>query len=193
MNANQQLTKNMETGTKTIKMNWRYRITFAIGTAISYIILLWVINYFSPEKLYSTNSLIFQGVFFGIFFGIGFPYLIEKLGGTFFNKVGRKIKPYLETDEIIEIEGPANLFRGLEGVGGKLFLTNKKLIFKSHKINFQKGQTDINYQNIKQIVKRKTAKLIDNGIRIITKDDKEFDFVTNERDLWIEKINQRIT
>ena len=37
--------------------------------------------------------------------------------------------------ENIEIEGPANLFRGMEGVGGKLFLTNKKVAFKSHKIN----------------------------------------------------------
>ncbi|MFD2890448.1 GRAM domain-containing protein [Flavobacterium chuncheonense] len=171
-------------------MNWKYRITFAIGTGILYSFLLWTFNFFSDEKLNSLNSLLFQGVFFGIFFGIGFPYVNEKFAGKLSKKV--KIKPVLELDEQIEIEGPANLFRGFEGVGGKIFLTNKKLIFKSHKINIQKGQTDINYADIKIVIKRKTAKLIDNGFRIITDNEKEYDFVVNERDLWLEKINERI-
>ena len=63
----------------------------------------------------------------------------------------------------------------------------------SHKINIQKGQTDILYENITEIVKRKTAKLIDNGIRIKTKDENEFDFAVNEREKWIEKLNEKIT
>lgn len=175
-----------------IKMSWKYRIIFAIGTAIIYTFLLWTFDYFSDEKLYSINSLIFQGVFFGIFFGIGFPYINEKLAGKFSKKMGIKINPKLELNEEIEIEGPANLFRGIEGVGGKIFLTNKKLIFKSHKINIQKGQTDIEYQNIKEVAKRKTAKLINNGIRIITQRGMEYDFVVNERDLWFEKITERM-
>ena len=182
----------MEIGNKMIKISWKYRIIFAIGTGIFYTFLLWIFDYFSDEKLYSINSLIFQGVFFGIFFGIGFPYINEKLAGKFSKKTGIKIKPELELNEEIEIEGPANLFRGIEGVGGKIFLTKKKLIFKSHKINIQKGQTNIEYSTIKEIVKRKTAKLIDNGIRIITNNGKEFDFVVNERDLWLDKINERI-
>jgi hypothetical protein len=185
-------TNIMEIGNKMIKMSWKYRIIFAIGTAILYTFLLWTFDYFSNEKLYSINSLIFQGVFFGIFFGIGFPYINEKLAGKFSKKMGIKINPELELNEEIEIEGPANLFRGIEGVGGKIFLTNKKLIFKSHKINIQKGQTDIEYSTIKEIAKRKTAKLIDNGIRIITDNGKEFNFVVNERDLWFEKISERI-
>lgn len=182
----------MKIGNKMTKMNWKYRIIFAIGTAILHVFLLWTFDYFSEQKLYSINSLIFQGVLFGIFFGIGFPYVNEKLAGKFSNKMGLKNKPVLEPNEGIEIEGPANLFRGIEGVGGKIFLTNKKLIFKSHKINIQKGQTDIEYSTIQKIVKRKTAKLIDNGIRIKTNNGKEYDFVVNERDLWFEKINQRI-
>ena len=150
-------------------------------------------NYFSDEKLYSLNNLIFQGIYFGILVGLGFPYLIEKFGTRFTSKIGKNIKPELTQGENIEIEGPANLFRGMEGVGGKMFLTNKKVVFKSHKINIQKGQTDILYENITEIVKRKTAKLIDNGIRIKTKDENEFDFAVNEREKWIEKLNEKIT
>lgn len=182
----------MEIGNKTIKMSWKYRIIFAIGTGLLYTLVLWTFDSFSEEKLYSINSLIFQGLFFGIFFGIGFPYLGEKFAGKFSKKMGMKIKPELALNEEIEIEGPANLFRGIEGVGGKIFLTNKKMIFKSHHINVQKGQTDIEYSTIKELVKRKTAKLIDNRIRIIMNNGKEYDFVVNERDLWFEKITERL-
>jgi len=182
----------MEIGTKLIKINWKYRVLFAIGTGLLYAFILWLFDYFSDEKIYTTNSIIFQGIFFGLFFGIGFPYINQKLAGKFSNKIGHSIKPDLSPDETVEVEGPANLFRGIEGVGGKIFLTNKKLIFKSHKINIQTGQTDIAYADINQIIKRKTAKLIDNGIRIITKDGKQFDFVVNERAVWLDHINNHL-
>lgn len=100
------------------------------------------------------------------------------------------IKSELDADEKIEIEGPPNLFRGTGGVSGKIFLTDKKLVFKSHKINVQKGQTNIEYKNIKEIIRRKTTKIVNNGIRI--NENKDFDFVVNERNLWLKKINKRI-
>lgn len=51
-------------------------------------------------------------------------------------------------NEIIVKEGPANATRGMEGVGGKLYLTNQRLIFESHAINFQTGTTEINITDI---------------------------------------------
>ena len=184
--------KIMEIGTQMIKLNWKYRIISAILAGLLYVGVLILFDYFFGEKFYNTNNLIFQGFFFGIFTVIGFPYMIEKFGTKFTSKIGKNIKPELSKNENIEIEGPANLFRGMEGVGGKLFLTNKKVIFKSHKLNIQKGQTDINYENITELIKRKTAKLIDNGIRIKTNDGKKFDFVVNEREKWIEKLTEKI-
>ncbi|WP_372755879.1 GRAM domain-containing protein [Labilibaculum sp.] len=53
--------------------------------------------------------------------------------------------------------------------GGKLFLTNKRLIFNTHKYNFQTGETSINLGDITAINKRKTSHIIDNELRIITK------------------------
>lgn len=35
----------------------------------------------------------------------------------------KKIQIDLKDGEVVQHEGPANLFRGLEGVGGKLLLT----------------------------------------------------------------------
>lgn len=174
------------------KLNWKQRLVSGLLTGFLYVGVLMLFDYFSVEKLYSLNNLIFQGIFFGVFMGIGFPYVMEKYGPRITSKMGKNIQPELSTGESVEIEGPANLFREMEGVGGKLFLTNKNMIFKSHKLNIQTGQTDIPYENILEIVKRKTAKIIDNGIRIKTKDGKEYDFVVNERDYWMEKINEKI-
>jgi hypothetical protein len=175
-----------------IKLSWKYRIAFALFTALFYSFLLWLVDYFIEKDLYSTKSLIFQGILFGVVFGIGFPYINKKLASKFSRNVGTNIKPTLKPEEIVEVQGPANLFRGIEGVSGKIFLTNKRLIFKPHSITIQKSQTDIPYAQIESLTKRKTAILIDNGIRVITKKGKKFDFVVNERDLIIEKIEEKL-
>lgn len=182
----------MEIGTKLIKLSWKFRIVSAILIGLLFAGGICLMDYCLGGEFQNLKSYLFLGTFFGSFFGIGFAYLNEKVGNRFSSKIGSSIIPELIQNEEIEIEGPANLFRGMEGVGGKIFLTNKKIIFKSHRINIQRGQTNIEYQNVKKIIERKTAKLINNGIRIITNDNKEYDFVVNERDLWVEKINKRI-
>jgi len=182
----------MEIGTKPNRVSWKYKFGSMIITGVLYSAILFAFDYFSNDKLYSTYSLIFQGVFFGIATGLGFPLITEKFGGKFTSKLGGNVTPVLSDTEEIEISGPANLFRGIEATGGKLFLTNKNVIFKSHTMNIQKGQTNIQYDNIKEILLRKTAKLIDNGIRITTKDGKNFDFVVNEREQWMQNLSKRI-
>ena len=66
-------------------------------------------------------------------------------------------------------------------------------IGKNIKPKLTQDETDILYENITEIIKRKTAKIIDNGIRIKTNGGNEFDFVVNEREKWIEKLNEKIT
>ena len=41
----------------------------------------------------------------------------------------------LPQGEVIIKEGAANLQKGIETVGGKLRLTNQRLLFKAHKLN----------------------------------------------------------
>ena len=183
----------MEIGNKIMKLNWNVRIMSAILNGLLFVGIMCLIDYLLDKEFQSLNSYLFQGMFFGFSMGIVYPFLMQKFGPKFNSKIGKNIKPELTQDESIEIEGPANLFRGMEGVGGKLYLTNKKVVFKAHKINIQKGQTDILYENITEIIKRKTAKIINNGIRIKTNDKNEFDFVVNDREKWIEKLNERIT
>jgi hypothetical protein len=178
----------MEIGTEIIKLNWKIKVVLSILIGLLFVGIMSLIHYWIDGNFQSLNSYLFQGIFFGLFMGIGFPYVTQKFGSKITSKLGKNITPELTPDEQVEIEGPANLFCGIEGVGGKLFLTNKKVIFKSHNINIQKGQTNINYENITELIKRKTLKLIDNGIRIKTNEGKYFDFVVNERDKWVAKL-----
>ncbi|EQD55503.1 hypothetical protein B1B_09196, partial [mine drainage metagenome] len=53
------------------------------------------------------------------------------------------MKVDLHPNEKLQREGVANLQRGVEIVGGKLFLTNQRLFFQSHSFNIQTGATDI--------------------------------------------------
>jgi hypothetical protein len=181
----------MEIGSEMPKVALKFKIITAILSGTFYAGSLYLLNNYFDEPIYNPTTLAIQGVAFGLFFGFGFPLLMKKYGKKSINAAGKTIEIELSQNETIDYEGPANLFRGMESVGGKLFLTNKKVIFKSHKLNIQTGQTDIIYASIAEIAPRKTVGIVDNGIRIKTNDGKEFDFVVNDREKWMEKLNEK--
>ncbi|EAQ42966.1 GRAM domain-containing protein [Polaribacter sp. MED152] len=167
-----------------IDLTWKQRISSMFFTSIIYGAVLFLF-----DRNQNINSIIFQAIFFGVLFVLIFPWAMKKM----LSKKVNNIKPDLLNNETVEEEIFANLFRGIEGVGGKIFLTNERLIFKSHSLNIQKGQTDINYSDIVSVDKRKTAKLIYNGIRIITKQGVKYDFVVNDRNIELQKIQQKLS
>ena len=63
------------------------------------------------------------------------------------------MKTDLEQNEELIKKGSANFQKGIEAVGGKLYLTNQRLIFEAHAINFQGGTTIIHLSNIVSIEK----------------------------------------
>lgn len=182
----------MEIGAKNTSLNKKFNIILGILSGIFFGSLMALMDYAIGGKLETVSKYVIMGGSYGIVMGIGFPFFSTKLVRLFSTKITPKIKPDLVSDEHILAHGPANLYRGIEGVGGKLFLTESKLIFKSHHINIQKGQTDICYAHIKSITPRKTMKIIDNGIRITTREHNTYNFVVNDRALWIKTIQECI-
>jgi len=174
--------------TEINQISWKKRLGLALLNGGLFMLVLFLVHYFREGEFRNWNGLIFQGVFFGVFMAIVFPYLF----GKFAMNHGKNIYPELGTDEEIETEGLANLFRSVQAVGGKLFLTNEKLIFKSHKLNIHTGQSDIPYHTIAEVQTTKTGNLIDNGLRIKTADGLEFDFVVADRESWMEKLQEKI-
>ena len=166
-----------------IDLSWKQIIILMFFTSLVYGIVIYFLN-----TNVSLESAILQGVIFGVLFVLLFPWILKKI-------IGKRIDtivPELIENEKVEEEIFANLFKGIEGVGGKIFLTNKRLIFNSHSLNIQKGQTNLHYSEISSVEKRKTMKIINNGIKILTTKGEEYCFVVNDREAQIEKISTKL-
>lgn len=182
----------MEIGTSFETLNWKVRLFAGSIGCVFFVATLLLIDWIFSDDFQSINSYIFQGVFFGFFMGLSLVYGGKKLSNWLRLSKKEFALPNLEPNEEIEISGPANLFRGVEGVGGKLYFTNQKLIFNSHKINLQSGQTNIDYSEIVSVEKRKTGFIVNNGIRVIIRAGKSYDFVVNNREEWLFEFEKRV-
>ena len=103
--------------------------------------------------------------------------------------------PLLQGEKTLK-EGAANMQRGLETVGGRLYLTNQRLIFEAHAVNIQTGTSSIPRTSI--IGARKCwTKLLNliplfpNSIAVSTQEGKEYRFVAFGRQAWIDALESR--
>jgi len=88
--------------------------------------------------------------------------------------------------------GAANHFKGIEAVGGWLYLTPDEIIFNSHTINIQAHQTVIPLNKVAEVKPVLTLGIIPNGLLIKTKDGIIERFVVFNRKKWINTINNTI-
>lgn len=66
------------------------------------------------------------------------------------------------------------------------------MIFTSHALNIQTGNTRIEYSQIVRLAKRNTLGIVPNGLSIFTKDNFEHKFVINNRQSVIEFLQSRL-
>lgn len=107
------------------------------------------------------------------------------------------MKTDLAQNEKVVKKGAANLQKGLETVGGKLHLTNKRLIFESHVVNIQSGVTEIELSNLERVQKSWTKFLglipvFPNSLSVYTKEGQEYQFVLFGRESWADSITSEI-
>ena len=104
------------------------------------------------------------------------------------------MKTELNQKEQIIKQGAANLQKGVESVGGKLYLTSQRLVFEAHKINTQGGKTEIQILDIQSTEKCWTKllgiiPLLPNSLSIYSRAGKEYRFVLFGRDSWAGAID----
>ena len=87
------------------------------------------------------------------------------------------------------LEKMANLFRGVEAVGGKMYLTANSIYFSSHSFNVQAGDSRIGFDEILNIETCNTLGFVPNGLRVITKHGVTYQFVLWGRDDVIACLN----
>jgi hypothetical protein len=98
-------------------------------------------------------------------------------------------QPQDESEELIE-KVAANLMRGVEGVGGRLMLTNQRVLFEAHKFNVQSAPLAIPLSAIESVVPSRTAGIGPNGITIRCRSGEEYRFVVWRRKWLISRIEQ---
>lgn len=94
------------------------------------------------------------------------------------------------TQEVFNVS--ANLFRGMESVGGKMKITNTELKFEPNKVNVQKGPLSININDIKEVEKKNTLLLVPNGLKVTVNSGEEYKFVVNNRGKIMDYLNSQI-
>jgi len=97
--------------------------------------------------------------------------------------------PPLRPSERLVLSGLANLQRGVETVGGKLFLTSQRLLFNSHKLNVQRGPTEVDLKEVAAVTPCWTKFLglipiAPNSLAVRLRDGTELRFVLNNRQSW---------
>jgi len=81
-------------------------------------------------------------------------------------------------------DGPSNHFKGPEGVGGWLYLTPKRLLFRSHAINVQLHEIALPLNEIVSAEASRTLGIIPNGLRIVTASGRVERFVVEGNREW---------
>jgi hypothetical protein len=101
----------------------------------------------------------------------------------------------LRRDEEVIRDAAANLQRGIETVGGWLYLTTERLIFEAHAFNVQAGATAIPLRDVRKMWKSWTKLLgllpvFPNSLAVSTAKGKTFRFVLGNRDAWMRAIRE---
>jgi hypothetical protein len=88
----------------------------------------------------------------------------------------------------ILFEGPANHFKGAEGVGGYLWLTSGQLFFRSHRFNIQNHDCRMPLTEIAEVEATKTLGMIPNGLLVRLVSGTQERFVVHKNRDWAAKI-----
>lgn len=122
-------------------------VQMALMSGIPFGIFQAWMNNDTPQKAISIG--LFSAVFFGSSMAGLFMYSAKKLI--------KSIQVNLNENESVVKESGANHWIGAEAVGGKLVLTNHRLIFKSHRLNIQNHEQSFQFEDLKDI---KTGKML---------------------------------
>lgn len=160
------------------KKTWLVAFIFGLPWAILMII------YFSIIKGGVTPEIIISTLIGGVVVGLLFAWVMQYTAKRLFKKVT------IETgdNETIIKEGGANHFKGKEGFGGKLVLTDKRLIFKSHRFNIQNHQDDFELGHIERLHINKKFNFLENGLTLELTNNESHKFIVDEPKEWVEVI-----
>jgi hypothetical protein len=141
--------------------------------------------------LMGTGFALFSGSRAGFYLGIGIGLLFGVMITAFAEWQRSQFKSAFpgEGNERLLKQGPANHFQGWEGVGGWLYLTDRRLLFRSHRFNARNHELSVPLDEIEDARTSLTARLIPNGLLIKSLHGEER-FVVRGRLQWVTEIRR---
>lgn len=107
------------------------------------------------------------------------------------NIVASQHKPQNETEDVLGKFG-ATLRRGFEGVGGRIILTNQRLLFEAHGINIQREPLSIPLDDILGVTTYNSMGIVPNGFKVQCRSGQEYKFIAFNRQQILDLIRQRV-
>lgn len=140
--------------------------------------------------LYDLHAALIMGPISGLLFGSFMGLMLY-----FFSK-SKKVNHQTQLEGVDEADivyaGAANHFVKREAVGGKLYLLNDRLVFKSHHLNIRNHTLSIQIDSISELTFFSPLGIIKNGLQISLTDGAIEKFVVNNREIWKQHIEQLI-
>lgn len=160
---------------------------FGIAMAIFFILqnLLTHSGLAAKDVMKFTASGLFAGALSGLLFG----WLMGRFANS--KRLTKDTKIDTDAGETILFDTGANHFKSAEAVGGKLYLTDKRLVFRSHKFNVQNHELSINLSDIDKVERYKTLGLVNNGLSVTTFNHKTEKFVVQQNDEWLNQLTEK--
>ena len=162
-------------------------IIFGIVSTIFFILQ----DLLTHENLTTKSIIIFiiSALVGGALAGLLFGWLMGLFANSKLFTQGTKIDT--EPGETILFETGANHFKGIEAVGGKLYLTTRRLVFKSHKFNIQNHELSMRLSDIEKVDRYKTAGIVNNGLAVTTTRGVIEKFVVQQPDQWLSLLTEK--
>src|SRR5687767_1302917 len=137
-------------------------------------------------SVFAINSDWRSGTILGVVAGSIFGLIVAAFTGS--RWVRSSTRADLGQTERVFKDGPATHSRGLTGAGGWLFLTDDRLMFKPHALNFTNEELSIPLADIVEARPALTAGLVPNGLEVKVAGGGAVRFVVEGRRAWSEQI-----
>lgn len=150
--------------------------------SLSFTFLFGIIETFIAGIAYAVIAAPIAGLIFGL---LMYLFVNSK-------KVKEQTALAKENQGEIIYTGAANHFKNAEAVGGKLYLLNDRVEFKSHGFNIQSHSFNIYLTEIKELSFYKTLGIVPNGLKITLSNGEVEKFVVNNRSTWKTEIEKLV-
>lgn len=132
-----------------------------------------------------------QGIIVGAIAGPAFGYLMFRFARSVDATMvaSKGTPPSLEAGEKPLRQGVANHWKGIESVGGKLYLTSETLRFCSHGFNVQTHDESYPLADIVKVETARTLGIIPNGLLVHLTNGRRERFVVDGNRDWVTAID----